>query len=111
MNAPNGTYKYLARKPKSHYKHLFVNHNGRYISARTIYGCFMGEDAMTPEEIATDRELPVEAVLEAIAYCQSDPPEILEDWRREEDRIQARMKSKAQPSPDGLPHPAETLTP
>ena len=39
---------------------------------------------MTPEQIALDMNLPLEAVREAIAYCQSDPPEVREDHRREE---------------------------
>lgn len=38
---------------------------------------------MTPEEIAADRGL-LEAVKEAIAYCESNPPEVEEDYRREE---------------------------
>jgi hypothetical protein len=28
--------------------------------------------------------VPVEAVREAIAYCQSNPPELQEDWQKEE---------------------------
>ena len=39
---------------------------------------------MTPEEIAANYRLPVEAVKEAIAYCQSNPPELQEDYGREE---------------------------
>ena len=42
------------------------------------------EEPMTPEEIAADMNLPLEAVKEAIAYCQTNPPEIAEDFRREE---------------------------
>jgi len=44
---------------------------------------------MTIEEIAEDRDLPVEAVKEAIAYCESDPPEIREDFEREERLMEA----------------------
>ncbi len=44
---------------------------------------------MTPEEIAADYDLPLEAVLEAIAYCQTDPPEISEDFAREERIVKA----------------------
>lgn len=76
-------YKHLAPNPKSAYKQLFVE--DRRIFARTIYGAFRSEECpMTPEEIAEDRDLPVEAVLEAIAYCESNPPEVEEDRRREE---------------------------
>jgi hypothetical protein len=42
------------------------------------------EEPMTPEEIAADYGMPLEAVQEAIAYCQSDPPEIKEDFERAE---------------------------
>jgi uncharacterized protein (DUF433 family) len=77
------TWKYLARKPGSCYKQLFVK--GRNIAARTLYGRYMSEEApATTEEIAADYDLPLEAVLEAIAYCASNPPEIAEDWAAEE---------------------------
>lgn len=38
---------------------------------------------MTIEEIAIDREIPVEAVREAIEYYESQPTEMLADFRRE----------------------------
>jgi hypothetical protein len=47
------------------------------------------EEPMTPEEIAREYDLPVEAVREAIAYCQTDPPEIKEDFEREERKMEA----------------------
>jgi uncharacterized protein (DUF433 family) len=72
----------------SSYKQLSIK--GRRIRARTLYGAFMNEEEpMTPEEIAADRELPLAAVLEAIAYCQTNPPEIEEDFRREERLMEA----------------------
>ena len=77
------TWKYLERDPKSSLKQLSIR--GRRVRARTLYGMFMSaEEPMTPEEIAADYDLPLEAVQEAIAYCQSDPPEIKEDFEREE---------------------------
>jgi uncharacterized protein (DUF433 family) len=84
MDASTSTnWKYLAPNPKSAYKQLFIQ--GRRIRARTLYGMYMSaEEPMTPEEIAREYDLPVEAVKEAIAYCQSDPPEIREDFEREE---------------------------
>lgn len=83
MSANSNTYKYLARKPKSVYKQLFVK--DRWVSARTLYGKYVSETSpMTPEEIAKDYNLPLEAVLEAIAYCESNPPEIQSDWEAEE---------------------------
>ena len=47
------------------------------------------EEPMTPAEIAADYDLPLEAVEEAIAYCQTDPPEIKEDFEREERIMEA----------------------
>jgi uncharacterized protein (DUF433 family) len=77
------TWKYLDRKPGSSYKQLFVK--GRNIAARTLYGRYMSEEEpMTPAEIAADYHLPLEIVLEAIAYCESNPPEIASDWAAEE---------------------------
>src|SRR5438034_404250 len=82
------TWKYLAPNPKSKYKQLFIK--GRRIRARTLYGAYMSaEEPMTPEEIAADYDLPLEVVQEAIAYCQSDPPEIREDFEREERIMEA----------------------
>jgi len=87
------TWKHLVRKPKSAYKQLFVK--DRWVAARTIYGQTVGEDARTPEAVAADYALPLEVVLEAIAYCESDPPEIREDWEREEASIQRMAAAPA----------------
>jgi uncharacterized protein (DUF433 family) len=77
------TWKYLSPNPKSCYKQLFVKRTR--IRARVLYGMFMSaEEPMTPVEIAEEFGLPIEAVHEAIAYCQSHPPEIAEDFEREE---------------------------
>jgi hypothetical protein len=75
-------WKYLARKPKSTYKQLFVK--DRWVAARTLYGQSVGEGARTPCQLAADYRLPLEAVHEAIAYCESNPKEVQEDWQREQ---------------------------
>jgi uncharacterized protein (DUF433 family) len=89
MSSPNATtWKHLAPNPKSAYKQLFIQ--GTRVRARTLYGMYMSaESPMSPEEIASEYSLPVEAVKEAIAYCQTDPPEIREDFEREERIMQA----------------------
>jgi hypothetical protein len=86
------TWKHLVRKPKSSYAQLFVK--DRWVAARTLYGQTVGEDARTPEAIAADYALPLEVVLEAIAYCESCPPEILDDWRREQASSTVRGRIK-----------------
>jgi uncharacterized protein (DUF433 family) len=81
-------YQYLAPNPKSSYKQLFVK--GTQLRARVLYGSYMSEDEpRSIEEIAADYALPLEAVKEAIAYCESRPPELLEDYRREAALVEA----------------------
>ncbi len=88
MNAPGTSqtaapWKYLERNPNSAYRQLFIK--GTRIRARVLYGQFLSEEEpRTPEQIAADYALPIEAVREAIAYCQANPPEIEDDFRREE---------------------------
>jgi uncharacterized protein (DUF433 family) len=75
-------YVHLAPNPKSVYKQLFVK--GTRIRARVLYSWYACEEPMTPEEIAREVNLPIDAVREAIAYCESNPPELADDYAREE---------------------------
>ncbi len=105
MSTTPHNWKYLARKPGSYYKQLFVK--DRNIRATTLYSMYVSdEDPMTPHEIAADYNLPVEAVLEAIAYCESDPPEIARDWAADEALAEAIGMND--PDYNGKPRP---LTP
>ena len=105
MRTNSNPYKYLARKPNSVYKQLFIK--DRWVRARTLYGMYVNEEMpMTLEEIALDYDLPVEAVQEAIAYCQSDPPEIASDYAAEDALMEATGMNE--PNNDGLP---KILTP
>src|SRR5688572_13471539 len=88
MSSTTTQWKHLAPNPKSAYKQLLVQ--GTRIRARVLYGLYMrAEEPLTPEEIAAAYSLPLEAVREAIAYCQTNPPEIGEDFRREERLMEA----------------------
>src|SRR5438094_905997 len=88
MSTNSNSDKYLARKPKSVYNQLFIK--DRWISARTLYGKYVREEEpMTLEEIAADYDLPLEVVKEAIAYCESNPPELAQDYAREEAVMEA----------------------
>jgi uncharacterized protein (DUF433 family) len=84
MSTPTTTrWVYLAPNPASAYKQLFIK--GTRIRARVLYGLYMSaEEPMTDEEIAGEYGLPLAAVKEAIAYCQTNPPEIAEDFMSEE---------------------------
>jgi uncharacterized protein (DUF433 family) len=65
-------------------------YQGRKIRARQLYGAYMSEEEpRTIEEIAADFDVPIEAVKEAIAYCESDPPEIRRDMAIEEAIMEA----------------------
>ncbi len=44
---------------------------------------------MTAADLAADFDVPLEAVQEAIAYCESNPPEIEQDYQREEATAEA----------------------
>jgi uncharacterized protein (DUF433 family) len=88
MSNVSTQYKYLERRLKSNYKQLCVK--GTKIFARTIYGQYMSEEEpRTVEELAEDFNVPIEAVREAIAYCDTDPIDIREDHSREEAIIEA----------------------
>jgi len=106
MASVSTEYKYLERKPKSNYKQLFVK--GTRIMARILYGQYMSEEEpRTVEQIAADYNLPIEAVREAIAYCDTDPIEIREDFAREE----AIMEATGMNDPNYKYHPSPRLLP
>jgi uncharacterized protein (DUF433 family) len=76
-------WKYLERRPGSSYQQLSIK--GRRIWAWTLYCEHVNpNDARTAEELAADWGIHPEAVREAIAYCQGNPPELLEDHRKDE---------------------------
>ncbi len=77
----------MAPNPKSAYKQLFIK--GTRIRAEVVYRLSVGREPMTPEEIAADYGLALEAVKEAIAYGTSAPPEIEADRRGEERVMEA----------------------
>ncbi len=105
-----GEWKHLEAHPQSSYKQLFLK--GTRIRAEIIYGMLVDGDPpdyTTPEEIAAAMNLPVEAVREAIAYCDADPPEIEDDHRREREDLQAMgvMDAEGNYLRGNLPHPSE----
>lgn len=59
-------YKHLKPKRGSSYRQLYV---GGRIRAEVIYRETVGLEPLTPEEVAREYNIPVEAVQEAIDYC------------------------------------------
>lgn len=99
MSNTSTAYEYLVPNPKSTYRQLFVK--GTRIRARVLYGWYACAEPMSPDEIAREFNLPVAAVREAIAYCESNPPELAEDYAREE----ALMKASGMTDPEYKLHP------
>jgi uncharacterized protein (DUF433 family) len=60
-------YIHLGPREGSGYQQAFVR--GRNLRAETLYRATVGPEPMTPEEVAADYDVPVEAVREAIHYC------------------------------------------
>jgi hypothetical protein len=80
-------YQYLQPKRGSHYQQLAVN--GR-IRAEILYRETVGPEPLTPEQVAVEYDLPVEAVLEAIHYCQHNRELLDAERAREQASIKAR---------------------
>jgi hypothetical protein len=72
-------YKYLKSKSGSNYRQLFVD--GR-IRAEVLYRETIGPEPLTPEEVASEYGLPLEAVVEAVHYCLRDDTQKLLDAER-----------------------------
>jgi uncharacterized protein (DUF433 family) len=87
-------WKHLEPRPKSAYRQLFIK--GRRIRAEIIYGLTVNSEPMTPEEVAADYGLPLEAVLECIDYCKSNP-HVIEEDRAGEERV---MEATGMNDPD-----------
>ena len=78
-------YTHLARRDGSSYHQLFVK--GRSLRAETLYRSTIGSEPMSPEDVARDYDVPVEAVREAIDYCVRNAG--LLQREREEDWVQS----------------------
>jgi hypothetical protein len=84
-------YKYLKPKAGSNYRQLFVN--GR-IRAEILYRETIGVEPLSPEKVAEQYGLPVDAILEAIDYCVHHQELLDADRAREEARIQAARRDQ-----------------
>ena len=81
-----GEYRYLARRHGSNYQQYF--YKGGNLRAETLYRQTVGLEPRTPQEVAEDYDIPVEAVLEAIHYCthheellRQEREQVVEDLR------------------------------
>lgn len=81
------SYKHLEPRPGSHYRQWFVK--GRRIRAVVLYRETIGEEPRSAQDVAEDYDLPLEAVNEAIDYCQRNPEVLQADWEMEEASVRA----------------------
>jgi uncharacterized protein (DUF433 family) len=100
-------WKYLERRPGSSYRQLSIK--GTRIWAWTLYCEFMNvKEPRTLQQLAEDWGVPLEAVHEAIAYCESAPPEIREDHRQDELLAEAIGMNDPAVNRTGRPRPLST---
>jgi uncharacterized protein (DUF433 family) len=78
-------YQYLEPCPRSNYRQLWVK--GRHLRAEVLYRFTVGAEPRTPEEVAQDYDLPVEAVYEAIDYAVRNQTLLEAERAREESRM------------------------
>jgi uncharacterized protein (DUF433 family) len=96
------TYRFLEDRPKSAYRQLFIK--GTRIRAEIVYRAHVyPEEPRTPEQLAADFALPLEAVREAIDYGRSEPPEIAADIAREAAIMAAAVSPHLSRSPTPSP--------
>lgn len=81
-------YLHLAPRDGSSYQQVFVK--GRNLRAETLFRATVGPEAMTPDDVARDYDVPVEAVREAIHYCLRHATLLRRE--REEDWAQSRSR-------------------
>ena len=91
------TYKYLEPRIGSQYRQLFLR--GRKIRAEILYRATIGPEARTPDEVAYDFEVPVEAVYEAVHYCRHHEDLL----RKEREEVLAALHTRGLDKPPFIP--------
>jgi hypothetical protein len=94
-------YKHIGPRRGSYYRQYFVN--GRGVRAQTLWLDTVGEDAKTPEQVADNYSVPVEAVREAIHYCEHNQALLRQEWEEEEADIRAKGYHRSPPTSNGQP--------
>lgn len=78
-------YRHLERRPDKRSQELFVRGTG--IRASTVWHDRY-VSRFPPDQIAKDRDIPVEAVYEALAYCQENWESICQERDQERQRLE-----------------------
>src|SRR4029077_8154454 len=101
----NSQYKYLKPKRGSRYRQLFF---GR-IRAEVLYRETVGREPLTPEEVAQEYTVPVEAVREAIDYCVKNKDLLDAERAREEAAIRTAGRDRWPYAPADAPSKDEPV--
>lgn len=97
-------YRYLLADYWAPTKLLFLK-DPRKIRADILYGQMVGEDARSPEEVAADYGLPLEAVQEVIHYCTHNAELVRQERAKELAKWEEYDKTHPSPRPPEA-HPA-----
>ena len=81
-------YQHLESRPGSNDRQLFLK--GRRIRGAVVDEAIHGPDPFTPEEFASEYQVPLEAVLEALDYVARNRPLIEQERDHEAARLRAR---------------------
>ena len=82
---PQTSYKYIGRRYGTGYQQFFIN--GTKHRAENMWAETLGDDARTPEQVAADFGVPVEAVYECIHYCENNPDVLRQDYEMEQETL------------------------
>lgn len=89
VEPPTPRFQYLEPRQGSNYRQWFVK--GRRIRAEVLYRQTIGPEPRSLEEVASDFDLPVELIREAIEYCLHNA-QVLEEDDLAGDALVARIK-------------------
>lgn len=78
-------YHFLESRPGSNYRQLFVK--GRRIRALVVDAYVNGPEPYSPEQVALELQIPIEAVHEALDYVQRHRDVIRADYDMETERL------------------------
>jgi uncharacterized protein (DUF433 family) len=84
-------HQHLEPRPGSNYRQFFLK--GRRIRAAVVEESIHDPDPFTPEEFASEYQVPLEAVLEALDYVAQNRPLIEHERDHEAARLHARNHS------------------
>ena len=80
-------YQYLETRSGSNYGQFFIK--GRKIRAEILYRATVNSEPRSPEEVALDFEVPLEAVLEAIHFSKNNQELLNQERERSWQKLQA----------------------